>query len=419
MNLKSNKAITLVALIITIIILLILAGVSLSMVLGENGLINKAQSSVDKYKESSENEQKLLNSIENYMDLQLKSPGTKVDVPDGWNKDTVDAVLDDKKNIIPVPKNFYYVGGNLDNGVIISDDPADAYDGTTDKTTWEYTTSLVGNQFVWIPCTEEEYHKTDWGSQYVYSSVGYDKSEASKDEADKVTKYEGFYVGRYEAGLADGIKEYTKEQVSDGVSSPEGYNSVGMPKSKAEQLPWIYISYTNSKASAEKMYENNACVTSGLITGTQWDVMLNKFIGTTNQNGLTFTEADMKDSNKWGNYSYNNLTYTGRSATIYHPSGSISPWGKKQINASTGENVSTMFTTGASKATEAYHTYDVAGNIWCWTEEIGGSSNNRVCRGVCCWDYGIDFGACGRNGEFGTTSNIWSAAGFRVVLYIK
>ncbi len=68
MNLKSNKAITLIALIITIIILLILAGVSLSMVLGENGLINKAQSSVDKYKESSENEQNLLNQIEEYFD---------------------------------------------------------------------------------------------------------------------------------------------------------------------------------------------------------------------------------------------------------------------------------------------------------------------------------------------------------------
>ncbi len=68
MNLKSNKAITLVALIITIIVLLILAGVSLSMVLGENGLINKAQSSVDKYQESSENEQELLNKIEEYLD---------------------------------------------------------------------------------------------------------------------------------------------------------------------------------------------------------------------------------------------------------------------------------------------------------------------------------------------------------------
>ena len=244
MNLKSNKAITLIALIITIIILLILAGVSLSMVLGENGLINKAQSSVNKYKESSENEQKLLNSIENYMDLQLKLPGEKVDLPDGWNKDTVDAVLDDKKNIIPVPKNFYYVGGNLDNGVIISDNSADAYDGKVDKTTWEYTTSLVGNQFVWIPCTEEKYHKTDWGSQYVYG--GYDKSGPSQAEIDKVKKYNGFYVARYEAGLADTILEYKGNQINNGADSP-GYNVDGVPKSKAGELLWNFISQIKSK----------------------------------------------------------------------------------------------------------------------------------------------------------------------------
>ena len=47
--LKADKGITLVALIITIIVLLILAGVSISMVLGDNGLINKAQKSVDTY----------------------------------------------------------------------------------------------------------------------------------------------------------------------------------------------------------------------------------------------------------------------------------------------------------------------------------------------------------------------------------
>ena len=75
MKFKSNKAITLIALIITIIVLLILAGVSLSMVLGENGLINKAQSSVNKYQESSENEQNLLNKVEEYFDLLNRKEG--------------------------------------------------------------------------------------------------------------------------------------------------------------------------------------------------------------------------------------------------------------------------------------------------------------------------------------------------------
>ena len=45
---KINKGITLIALVITIIVLLILAGVSISLVLGENGVLNKAKDSVKK-----------------------------------------------------------------------------------------------------------------------------------------------------------------------------------------------------------------------------------------------------------------------------------------------------------------------------------------------------------------------------------
>ena len=44
----SNKAITLIALIITIIVLLILAGVTLNMVMGENGIFGKANNAKDK-----------------------------------------------------------------------------------------------------------------------------------------------------------------------------------------------------------------------------------------------------------------------------------------------------------------------------------------------------------------------------------
>ena len=77
MKIKENKAITLIALIITIIILLILAGVSLSMVLGENGLINKTQSSVNKYQEKATNESNILNKIEEYLDKLDKKENDK------------------------------------------------------------------------------------------------------------------------------------------------------------------------------------------------------------------------------------------------------------------------------------------------------------------------------------------------------
>ena len=45
----SNKGITLISLVVTIIILLILAGVALKLTLGENGIFNRAQDSTERY----------------------------------------------------------------------------------------------------------------------------------------------------------------------------------------------------------------------------------------------------------------------------------------------------------------------------------------------------------------------------------
>lgn len=47
-NFKKQNGITLVALVVTIIVLLILAGVSLSLVAGENGILKRATNAVDK-----------------------------------------------------------------------------------------------------------------------------------------------------------------------------------------------------------------------------------------------------------------------------------------------------------------------------------------------------------------------------------
>ena len=76
---------------------------------------------------------------------------------------TVYSVSVGNEETVPVPKGFYYVGGSIKSGVIISDNEADKYDGQTDKTTHEYATKLKGNQFVWIPCTIDEYTKIDFG----------------------------------------------------------------------------------------------------------------------------------------------------------------------------------------------------------------------------------------------------------------
>ena len=50
MKSNTNKGITLIALVITIIILLILAGVTIAMLTGENGILNQSQkATIEKY----------------------------------------------------------------------------------------------------------------------------------------------------------------------------------------------------------------------------------------------------------------------------------------------------------------------------------------------------------------------------------
>ena len=69
-----NKGITLVALVVTIIIMLILAGVALRVILGDNGLFNLAKKSTEAYQISSEREY----LEQNILSLQLEKYTTNV-----------------------------------------------------------------------------------------------------------------------------------------------------------------------------------------------------------------------------------------------------------------------------------------------------------------------------------------------------
>jgi len=65
--LKGQKGITLVALVITIIVLLILAGVTISLTLGDNGLLNRAEQAKDAHDAGQTNDTKFMNDAYDYM----------------------------------------------------------------------------------------------------------------------------------------------------------------------------------------------------------------------------------------------------------------------------------------------------------------------------------------------------------------
>ena len=81
----------------------------------------------------------------------------------------------------------------------------------------------------------------------------------------------------------------------------------------------------------------------------------------------TMEEKDLTNSNGWGNYYGEIFTYTGR-ASIGDTS---TQYAYGNIVENEDKLNSAVLTTGASNRNRAYNLYDVAGNVWEWTEESG------------------------------------------------
>ena len=79
--LKTEKGITLVALIITIIVLLILAGVSIGMVTGENGLLTKSRTAVNVHTNSEIVENNLMTNYSTTIDPYITNAESEISNP--------------------------------------------------------------------------------------------------------------------------------------------------------------------------------------------------------------------------------------------------------------------------------------------------------------------------------------------------
>ena len=214
---RRNKGITLVALIITIIILLILAGVSLSFVFN-GGILDKSQQAVNEYKNASINEQEILNYIDGY--LQNEIVGDNSDVNEGYNGAPNKPKL--TEGMIPVKYNE-----TIGKWVITNEDDEEGYnynnkqwanvmlsDGKyktskSNEYTIDGTTQVeiadLGSMFVWIPRyaykIESGYHSSTTGIIDVKFLKG------TSNEAEK--------------GVS--IVEYNEETTANYTKFPEGY----------------------------------------------------------------------------------------------------------------------------------------------------------------------------------------------------
>ena len=443
-QLKENKAITLISLVITIVVLMILAGVAINLTLGENGVFRKAKQAKEQYGNAAESEEQQLNELYTQLNSGESLPentpttdaGTEVKLPDNWAKQTMRyvSVVDGKEvtnttkvatvyavstgsgESVPVPYGFYYVGGTKSSGVVISDNANDKNKYSGQENVGK---DLVGNQFVFIPCTIENYtKKNDWG--YITSGMSWDTSTNSAEKT-QIKKYGGFYVGRYEAGTSSAT---FSTDINAAVSTSNWQNACyttanasaeSKATTKAGDIPWFHADYSTAVTMSERMYNKDTdYVTSGLITGTQWDMML-KWMSTTADN------SDLKANSNWGNY--NNTTLTdceGKYVTVNTSNGTTSAWQSNTTKTNRYSGVYALLTCGASETAKKKNLYDVAGNLWEWAQEYvnyssttnlfslrGGSFGNAYASGPACYRHS------------NTASSTGTIRGFRPALYMK
>ena len=375
---KFNQGITLVALVVTIVVLLILAGVSLNLVLGENGIISKAREASTKTVQAQQNSEIEMNLLEQELANATKEP--------------------DPAEGVKMPTGFYYVGGTKTSGIVISDNVNDK-DKYKNKAV--VGTDLLGNQYVWIPCTTDstssklQYARTEWGVE----EDGDDNSRAIKDEltltdasvtysdadtanginadvskeivaqikAEKtsVAKYGGYYIGRYEVG-------------KNGDTAVVKYN----------QTPYASITWSTAYGLAKKIITNSEA-TSYLCSSYAWDTAVN-FI----QNNSTAK-----------NYATSIEGFNGN----WNPQAVKDPSGNVIKPAGTSQQLNTGLTT------QFCNIFDMGGNEAEFTTELNpGTSETVVLRGG---NYGNSFPAGSRWDNGSGTASIFY--GFRATLFLK
>ena len=130
-KLKQNKGITLIALVITIVVMLILAGVSISMLFGSNGIINRAKEA----KEASEKQSIIENIKFDIATKQTKNLGS-IDEDEFLEILNKYGTISEDENIITTSKGNYQIkiseiyDGKIENPLT-----------TTPLESWEYTIS--------------------------------------------------------------------------------------------------------------------------------------------------------------------------------------------------------------------------------------------------------------------------------------
>ena len=387
-----EKGITLIALVVTIIILLILAGVTLNIALSYNGLFKKARDVAEKYKEAQREEERKITEIE-------KQFRPVVTTMTEFAESNIEA-KDSLGNLITIPKGFKIVNGDtVQDGIVIEDKdenqfvwiPVSNIDGDNNAKTEPNSEDLItinGDEKVEITLGRYIFKRelnnetqtygdgtptlvqkgsecTKNGEKYMISGKweentrigqieGYAKAKDLKGFVESVKKNHGYYIARYEAG-----KSELKEEIP--VST----------KGKT----WDSLTQGAASLASQKMYEGDGSFESDLVNSFAWDT------------AIVFIQA-MEHSD-----------YSIESSVNKH-------------KMETGETND-----------EKCHIYDMSGNVMEWTTEFSsaeylGKPAPCSCRGGSIMDEATVSSGCARDRNYTNEDETNWLIGFRPLLYL-
>ena len=429
-KLKSKKGITLVALVVTTVVLLILAGASINLVLGDNGIIDKAKEAQRKSAEATQNDLIGMNELAQQLGEKINGSAGSGSGNGGAGGSGAGTKVPAEATAETAPyfpdNTFTKKEGTIDTGLVIKDASGNEYVWVVvPRTTAVYKTTGLGKttftdaDYTSIENDLKEYTKTYRGS-ISYSDVYYpdDKNvgwfadaTAYNNLKNSMLKsvYEngGFYVGRYEAGI-DTTAGTNRTSNTDKNSNGKYTMPSTTPVSRADAYPYTWVTRTQAQNLASNV--NSGTKTSSLMFGVQWDLVLafmhNK--GNIADSTLTLNSTTM------GNYKVNLWTIKNANAKYSTNSGSTftacpNPFKKESYS-------SILLTTGADSSFSVQNIYDIAGNVWEWTLEKTSNTNNPCAdRGGFFIGTGSDYPAAGRYDDSADVSS--KVIGFRVSLF--
>ena len=366
---RTEKGITLISLVITIIILLILAAVSIGALAGDNGLIARAQKAKNNTLDAESSENTILADLENTIDTIVGVEITGVNTDDTNPKQAI-------------PTGGKIIKGEASKGIVMQDVNENEWVWVeVPKTIYTNSIYLTGAT---TPSSNTDYtniekimqnyakdyrninFKDEWYSE---AQHGFASAEAYNTAKNNMLKsvYDngGFWIGRYEAGDVTA----TASNTTITSAKDDTYIATNPAVIKADQIPYNYI--TNKQAQTLSTSLATGGKTSSLMFGIQWDLTC-KFL----EEKTSLTTTDITSiSTSWGNY-YDSTINLSKGKYYTDSSSSSSTWTAVTAGAKNG---TMLLTTGASEDTNKMNIYDFAGNEYEWTLEQYTSDNGSPC----------------------------------------